>query len=219
MTDMPAVQSRHDELVAQGREALLAGDKAHAHSLLTAAVELDPRSEEAWIWLSGAQSSLGEMAACLQRVLEINPRNQQAQEGLQWIAAQETPAPPSIEAHTASQPAPRVNVRRAGRSSYGMSLLFEAAVHPFAAGAFLGLLRLVGWLRPTTLSLLRTEGGPIGVGGSVGLVLATALTHGAALLVLWLLIGFQLSHARGDGLGDRFDSLVRAGHKIGRAHV
>ncbi len=212
MTLSPSVQSRRDELVAQGREALLAGDKVYAQALLNSAVELDPHSEEAWIWLSGTHADPEAMAYCLQQVLALNPHNQQAQDVLQWLAETQgrsvvvsaelpdaTPIPPAIAFH-----APPDAERTIG-------VLLEAALHPFAVGSLLGLLRLVSWLRPTTLVLLRTDAGPLGLGSSIGVAVLTALTHGVALLLVWLWLGLQLSPLRLHGRGDRFDSLVRLG--------
>ncbi len=211
MTLSPSVQSRRDELVTQGREALLAGDKQQAQALLNRAVELDPCSEEAWIWLSGTHADPEAMEYCLQQVLALNPHNQQAQDGLQWLAQTHgvgvahskdmpdaVPIQPAIAFHAPSD-------------ERTIGVLLEAALHPFAVGSLLGLLRLVSWLRPTTLVLLRTDAGPLGLSSSAGVALITALTHGAGLLLVWLWMGFQLSRLRVKGRGDRFDSLVRLG--------
>jgi tetratricopeptide (TPR) repeat protein len=207
-------RSRHDALLAEGRDALLAGDKARAQKLLQTAVQLDPRSEDAWMWLSGVFSRPEDMAECLRRVLEINPRNEQALEGLRWLEAEHglqlRPLPPS-EAPAEPPIAEPVRLHPPAISSYSSSLLLESALYPAAAGAWLGLLRLLGWLRPETLRLLRGAEGPLSWVGSLG-VAATALAlHGLALGLVWLLLGWQLSRARGDGRGDLFDSLVRTG--------
>ncbi|MDQ5850528.1 MAG: tetratricopeptide repeat protein, partial [Chloroflexota bacterium] len=74
------------DLIAEGREALLAGDKARARALLEQAVEGAPDSVEAWLWLSGTHTAPDEMARCLRQVLALDPDNQQALEGLAWLA-------------------------------------------------------------------------------------------------------------------------------------
>lgn len=212
MTHSPSVQSRHDELVAQGREALLVGDKTRAQALLNAAVELNPGSEEAWLWLSGTHTTPAAMAHCLQQVLAINPDNQQAQDGLQWIEETQGAGVTSLDDRPdASHMPPPVSFHAPADTDRTLSRLLEAALHPCAAGIFLGLLRLVSWLRPSTLVLLRSDAGPLGLGSSASIAVLTALVHGIALLSIWLVLGLQLSRLRVNGRGDKFDSLVRVG--------
>lgn len=86
MPTSPELRLLPDELIAQGRAALLEGDRERARALLQQAVALDPRSDEAWVWLAGAHTSPEDMAHCLRRALAANPLNEQAQEGLQWLA-------------------------------------------------------------------------------------------------------------------------------------
>lgn len=228
MASSPADRAQLSTLITEGRAALLAGDKAQARALLEAAVALDAQSEEAWLWLSGTYSAPGEIAACLRRVLALNPDNEQAHEGLRWLAEEygpdqaaaapppalpaaapaapsADPAPVAVAAPPPAAPQPRY------QSRHGTSTLIEAALHPFAAGALLGLLRLVGWLRPSTLLLLRGGDGPLGLAGGVQVAAAATLLHGLALVLVWALSGWQLSRLRVDGRGDIFDSLVRAG--------
>jgi hypothetical protein len=208
-------QARHDALLAEGRDALLAGDKARAQALLQAAIRLNPHSEEAWMWLSGTHAAPADMAACLQQVLTINPDNEHAQEGLVWLEAEHGPLsqllpPAAPHDPVVSHPEPVVlRPRYAGQRSG--SRLAEAALHPVAVGVLLGLLRLVGWLRPSTLVLLRGNAGPLGAGGALGVALTAALVHGLALLAIWFALGLQFGRLRVAGRGDRFDSLVRAG--------
>jgi hypothetical protein len=206
--------SRHDALVAEGRAAVLAGDKARAQSLLQAALQLDPRSEEAWIWLSGACSAPTDIARCLQQVLAINPHNEQAQEGLRWLETEHglrlTPASPAV----ATEPLPiaePVRLHPPPVNNHSSGVLLEAALHPAAAGVWLGLLRLIGWLRPSTLVLLRGDQGPLGWGGSLAVALAAVALHGLAMWAVWMITGWQLSRVRSADRGDLFDSLVRAG--------
>jgi hypothetical protein len=208
-------RSRHNALVAEGREAVLSGDKGRAQALLKAALRLDPHSEEAWMWLSGALTAPDEMAACLQRVLEINPHNEQALDGLRWLATEHgmslTQRPQPTE--SPAQPTPIAEpVRLHAPPGTSGSLLLEAALYPVAAGVWLGLLRLVGWLRPSTLWLLRGNQGGLGWTGSFGVVVAAVALYALAMLVLWLVLGWQFSRVRVAGRADLFDSLVRVGH-------
>ncbi|MGD8464842.1 MAG: tetratricopeptide repeat protein [Anaerolineae bacterium] len=49
------------------------------------AVELDERSEQGWLWLSSVVETDDDKRLCLENVLAINPSNQHAQSGLQWL--------------------------------------------------------------------------------------------------------------------------------------
>jgi hypothetical protein len=66
----------------RGIAALRAGDKSKARHLLSRAVQQAPRSEKAWLWLSGAMDTDEERLNCLKRVLSINPANEAAQRGV-----------------------------------------------------------------------------------------------------------------------------------------
>ena len=66
----------------QGIAALRAGDKAKARQLLSLAVQQAPRSEKAWLWLSGAMESDDDRLKCLKRVLTINRANEAARLGV-----------------------------------------------------------------------------------------------------------------------------------------
>jgi tetratricopeptide (TPR) repeat protein len=70
------------ELLRQGREAARAGDRLVAYRLFVQVLELDPDSEEAWLWRAGTAEQPDEMVRCLTRVLEINPDNPRARRGL-----------------------------------------------------------------------------------------------------------------------------------------
>src|SRR5438270_7079901 len=80
------MESQTDQLLKEGKAAAKRGDKVQARALLTQVVESDPRSEEAWMWLSGVVSDPQEQQICLENVLVINPQNQQALKGLQYIS-------------------------------------------------------------------------------------------------------------------------------------
>lgn len=78
-----APTTAHD-LLAEGQDALRAGDKLRAQRLFRSVLRTDPVNEEALLWLSGAVEP-SEAFRYLQQVLQINPANEQAQEGLAWI--------------------------------------------------------------------------------------------------------------------------------------
>ena len=72
-------------LFERGVKAARAKQRRVAAGFLTKAVQLDPRHEQAWLWLSGVLDDPKEMAFCLNAVLKINPDNAQAQKGLAWL--------------------------------------------------------------------------------------------------------------------------------------
>lgn len=86
----------YTRLLQEGMAAARAGDKAQARQLLIQATEIDERSEQAWLWLSGVVDDPEEARICLENVLAINPANERARQGLAWLERQAVarPAPP-----------------------------------------------------------------------------------------------------------------------------
>src|SRR5687768_6903090 len=100
MPERPQIRTKTTaELIAEGRDALLAGEKARAQALLQMAVRDEPDNVEAWLWLSGTHTRPEEMAYCLHQVLEREPDHPQAQEGLAWLANKYPPAEPAGSTH------------------------------------------------------------------------------------------------------------------------
>src|SRR5690349_20152644 len=73
------------DLLQQGIIAARAGNRAEARALLMQLVEADERNEQAWLWLAGVVDAPEDIRTCLQNVLDLNPANQQAQQGLAWV--------------------------------------------------------------------------------------------------------------------------------------
>jgi CheY-like chemotaxis protein len=69
-----------DKILADGIAAAQAGNRARARILLQHAVELDSRSESAWLWLASISEYPEELLVFLDHVLEINPQNERAAE-------------------------------------------------------------------------------------------------------------------------------------------
>ncbi len=74
-----------EERLEQGKIAVQERDMQQARLLLEPLVKQEPRNAEAWLWLSGAQNSPYEMAACLRQVLAIEPDNQDALDTMAWL--------------------------------------------------------------------------------------------------------------------------------------
>jgi twitching motility two-component system response regulator PilG len=75
-------QANATDLLREGIAAAKAGDKAQTRRLLREATSLDPKNETAWLWLAGVSEAPKDALDCLQRVLEINPGNDRAREGI-----------------------------------------------------------------------------------------------------------------------------------------
>jgi len=71
-----------NELLQEGITAARAKKADEALALLKQVVELEPRNETAWLWLSGVVQTDEQRAVCLENVLAVNPDNELAQKGL-----------------------------------------------------------------------------------------------------------------------------------------
>lgn len=95
-----------DQALAAGIQAAQAGNKKLAHRILTKVTELDPTREEAWLWLASVSESSEESLACFQTVLALNPQNQRARQGLQWLRRRQQQ--PGAEETKAVEPKPEL---------------------------------------------------------------------------------------------------------------
>jgi tetratricopeptide (TPR) repeat protein len=85
--------SATDTLLQQGIAAARAGRREEARALLMRVVEADERSEQGWLWLAGVVDDPDDMRTCLENVLDLNPTNAKAQQGLAWVEARYGPRP------------------------------------------------------------------------------------------------------------------------------
>jgi membrane protease YdiL (CAAX protease family) len=74
-----------DSDLQQATAALNGGHKTEARRLLKKVVQVDPRSERGWLWLSEAVDTNAEQRFCLSRVLSINRRNALARRNLEAL--------------------------------------------------------------------------------------------------------------------------------------
>lgn len=108
----PETELTVPQLVQRGAQALRAGRLALAQETLRRAVALDEQYELGWLWLSGVVDDQ-EKVACLRKVLEINPDNVRAREGLAQLQESQalpagTPArspEPAVERSVVPEPA------------------------------------------------------------------------------------------------------------------
>jgi Flp pilus assembly protein TadD len=74
-----------ETLLQQGIVAAQAGRREEARALLMQVVQADERSEQGWLWLAGVVEDPDDMRTCLENVLDLNPGNTKARQGLAWI--------------------------------------------------------------------------------------------------------------------------------------
>ena len=101
------MESRPAYLLRQGIAAAKMGQKETARNLLTRVVEQEEHNLTAWLWLADAVDSLDDKQVCLENVLTLDPENQAARKGLDWVreqraAAQSAYVPPLISDMPAS---------------------------------------------------------------------------------------------------------------------
>ncbi|RPI57333.1 MAG: tetratricopeptide repeat protein [Chloroflexi bacterium] len=73
------------ELMRRGQAAARVGRRDQAREYLRGAVELDPKNVEAWLDLAGVEDDLARKRACFQKVLEVDPGNDQARLGMEML--------------------------------------------------------------------------------------------------------------------------------------
>ena len=83
--------------------AIQAGDKIAGQQSLVEILRSDPRNEDAWLWLAKTASESNKRRQCLERVLGINPDNEEAREALATLEFEELLKP--IETLPISPPA------------------------------------------------------------------------------------------------------------------
>lgn len=69
----------NNELLQQGIELAQKGNLNHASTLFAQVIKADPNSEQGWLWLGRCRIVPKEKRACFDKVLSINPHNEEAQ--------------------------------------------------------------------------------------------------------------------------------------------
>jgi hypothetical protein len=147
-----AIKSNQREaarLYERGVAAARGGQRRVAAVLLGRAVQLDPRHEQSWLWLSGVLDDPREIAFCLRSVLSVNPHNQRARQGLAWLEQRALiptqPAPSAIAAPAEEEHAETRQARHEGEAWW---------VNWRRARRDMSRVRLVFWAIPILLLLL-----------------------------------------------------------------
>ncbi len=86
-------------LLQQAIDLAKSGERDAAETLIRQVLETNPNNEVAWIWLSGVSRDVLVKREALKRVLQLNPDNQLAKEGLKRFGGDQPdePEPPEVE--------------------------------------------------------------------------------------------------------------------------
>ena len=78
---------REDILLQQAMSAVRAGHELTARDIFLEVVEINPRNETAWMWLTGLLDNLDDCIYACQQVLKINPANVKVDQYLSQLLA------------------------------------------------------------------------------------------------------------------------------------
>jgi hypothetical protein len=89
--------------------AIKTGDKTRAQQQLVDYLQANPRDDVGWLWMAAALDDPDRKRDCLNKVLEINPENQVARQGLDRLETPvEVPSLASIVAEPTSTESPQL---------------------------------------------------------------------------------------------------------------
>ncbi len=75
------------ETLRQGIEFAREGQKSQARKLFKQVIDMDKDNEKAWFWLASVAESDEERRDALEKVLELNPNNERAEQALEKVKA------------------------------------------------------------------------------------------------------------------------------------
>ena len=108
----------NNELLQQGIELAKKGNLEQASILFAQIVKVDPGSEQAWLWLGRCRQAPKEKKLCFNKVLSINPNNEDAQRELANLE--------SLEEHPLRLPNPRQSQPAPIATDYPSTLTIDA---------------------------------------------------------------------------------------------
>jgi len=95
-----------ESMLQKAIRAIELGDKITGQRLLAEFIKIDPHNETAWLWMSVAVDNPEQKKYCFQRVLKINPENEEAKRGLLRTEDNEEKGVQSVNNIAPSSPAP-----------------------------------------------------------------------------------------------------------------
>ena len=116
-----------DQQISEAIQLARQGELNAARRIFVELLEQQPQHELAWLWLGRILPDKGQRHYCLERVLKINPRNQEAREALRVLNLNSEPHKP--QAHAAKG----LQGRRLGDYLVDMGYVPREAVERVAA--------------------------------------------------------------------------------------
>jgi tetratricopeptide (TPR) repeat protein len=114
---------REDQLLQQAISAARAGRELTARDIFLEIVEINPRSEVAWMWLTGLLDDLDDCIYACKMVLEINPGNVHAREYLGQLRVREQKRTADVQKHAEGQIRQAQNQLAAGQRGAALALI------------------------------------------------------------------------------------------------
>lgn len=99
------------QALTNARKAYQNGDHPAVRHWAQHALEVDPRQEEAWLWLAAVSSPKASLAY-LKKALEINPHSSRARKGMHWAVQRQRSVPRGRAAESPSPSAPAAALSR-----------------------------------------------------------------------------------------------------------
>jgi len=118
---------REETLLQQALAAARAKHELTARDLFLEVVELDPRNEIAWLWLTGLLDDLDDCIHACKMVLDINPRHAQVRQYLDQLLEKKQKQSLEQERALEKQEKRAISLAAAGQRETALDLIRDAA--------------------------------------------------------------------------------------------
>ena len=152
-----ARSAAHAARLQLGVSAARAGKKARARTLLKIVAAAEPENELAWMWLANVAEKPADAAACLEKVLALNPDNTLARSTLERCHAATARVRPAAAPAPAPVVAPPPAARKTVLVVIARSALREGVVEALRGGGHQTHVASDGY---EAVDLLRDRGAP-----------------------------------------------------------
>ncbi|MBI5952135.1 MAG: hypothetical protein HY865_10785 [Chloroflexi bacterium] len=113
---------REATLLQQAMSAVRAGRELTARDIFLEVVEINPRNETAWIWLTGLLDNLDDCIYACEQVLEINPQNASVRQYLSQLQVEKDKQREKQRLHVEEQAGQARELVKAGRSAEALEM-------------------------------------------------------------------------------------------------
>jgi len=147
------------QALAQARKAYQNRDHIAVRRWAQHALEVDPRQEEAWLWLAAVSSQKASLEY-LKKALEINPHSSRARKGMHWAVQRQRSKTPGVLNEVKLRQTPGVSVRGTpGVLSIRKrrQIDYRQLRHSAFLAVLISLVVVLFWLAVTPLSMAGKE--------------------------------------------------------------